>query len=221
MAKPIGEQKLASIVYKDFTFPFNPAKTSYKADRSYIKHKYPELDGTELEDLGINACVISGEGEFFGKDAYNNWRRLLQVYNEKGVGNVSHPIFTDVTRGLMVSLMANVEPTADYIRYTFDIVADTEPTINECLGRYIIVTSGSPNPPSGGTGVETSGGTSRGSKNEFVHTVVRGECLSVICARYASKYKTSISWKKIAKYNNMKNPNLIYPGDKIKIYYPT
>lgn len=217
MAQPLGKQKLASIVYKDFIFPFNPAKTSYKADRSYIKHKYPELEGTELEDLGVNACVISGEGEFFGKDAYRNWRKLLKEYKKKDVGSISHPIFTDVTRGLMVSLTANVEGRQDYISYTFEIVADTEPGIDECLGKYVVVTSGSPD--SGGGKNDSGGGASK--KGEFVHTVVKGECLSVICARYASKYKTTISWKKIATYNNMKNPNLIYVGDKIKIYYPT
>lgn len=220
MARPVGRQILASIVYKDFTFPNNPATTSYKIDRSYVKHKYPELSGAELEDLSPNACVISGSGEFFGPNAYSNWNQLLREYKKTGVGNVSHPIFTDITRGLMVSLTADVEPMPEYVKYSFEIIADTEPTINECLGRYISVLS-APIDTSGGGSGSGAGSGSGGAGGELVHIVVYGECLSVICARYAAKYGTVISWRKIATYNSMKNPDLIFPGDKIKIYYPT
>lgn len=206
--------KLAKITYKDFEFPYNPATTSYKIDRTYIKHKYLELAGNELEDFGPNACIISGSGEFFGDSAYSDWKRLLKEFKKGEVGSVSHPIFTDITRGLMTSLQATLEPREDYVKYSFEIIADTELSINETLGKYIQVISGGDS-ASGSGGGGTSGGGS------LVHTVVSGECLSVICARYATKFSTTISWKKIAEHNGMKNPNLIYPGDKIKIYYPT
>ena len=217
MAQPVGNQDLPSIVYKGFTFPYNPAKTSYKIDRSYVKHKYPELSGNELEDFGANACVISGEGAFFGKDAYTNWRKLLKQYKKKGVGTVSHPIFKDITRGMMVSLTGTVEPTFKYITYTFEIVGDTEPNIKDNKSATYV----SDPKPKKHTTKKKKKTNSTAKSNEFVHTVKSGECLSVICYRYAKKYGTTISWQAIAKYNNMKNPNLIYPGDKIKIYYPT
>lgn len=210
--------KLANITYKDFEFPYNPATTSYKIDRTYIKHKYPELSGNELEDFGPNACVITGSGEFFGKDAYSNWRKLLNEFKKGGVGSVSHPIFTDITRGLMTSLQASMEPRPDYVRYSFEIVADVEPLANETIGKYISIISGSSGTNSNSGG---SGNSDGGTNGELVHTVSSGECLSVICAKYASKFSTTISWKKIATHNSMKNPHLIFPGDKIKIYYPT
>ena len=208
----MAERRLASIVYKGFTFPHNPATTTYKIDRSYVKHKYPELAGGELEDFGPNACVISGEGEFFGTHAYSDWKRLLEEFKKSGVGSISHPVFTDMTRGLMVSLQASMEPRPNYVKYSFEIVADTEPSINECLGKYVQVVSATSS---------TSSASEKPVKKELVHTVVSGECLSVICARYATKFDTTISWKKIAVHNNMKNPNLIFPGDQINIYYPT
>lgn len=207
---------LSKIIYKDFEFPYNPANTSYKIDRTYIKHKYPELAGNELEDFGSNACVISGTGEFFGDDAYVNWNKLLKEFKKKGVGQVSHPIFTDITRGLMTSLRADVEPMPDYVKYSFEIVADTEPSLKESVSVKIVSNnSGDGNKNNGGSGSKSNG------SGELVHVVVKGECLSVICSRYAKKYNTTISWRKIAEYNKMKNPHLIYPGDKIKIYYPT
>lgn len=49
-------------------------------------------------------------------------------------------------------------------------------------------------------------------KNKILtYTVKKGDTLSAI----AAKYKTSVS--KLAKDNSIKNPNLIYPGQKIKI----
>lgn len=218
MGRPVGKQLLPSIRYKGFTFPFNPASTEYKIDRSYIKHKYPEIKGTELEDLGPNACVISGDGAFFGPSAYNNWDRLVREYKKGGVGSVYHPIFKDITRGLMVSLHAKVDPIPQYVSYTFEIVADTAPSVNECLGKYISVLSS----PVDTGGVDNGGsGGGNGNSGSLVHIVVKGECLSVICARYAAQFGTTISWRKIATHNNMKNPHLIFPGDKINIYYPT
>lgn len=47
--------------------------------------------------------------------------------------------------------------------------------------------------------------------NETVYTVVKGDTLSGI----ASKYKTT--YQKLAQYNNIANPNIIYVGQKIRI----
>lgn len=46
---------------------------------------------------------------------------------------------------------------------------------------------------------------------DIIYVVKTGDTLSKICARY------NVDWKIVAKYNNLKNPNLIYPGQKIKI----
>lgn len=45
-----------------------------------------------------------------------------------------------------------------------------------------------------------------------VYTVKKGDTLSEIAAKYGTSYQ------KIAKDNNIKNPNLIYAGQKLKIY---
>lgn len=49
------------------------------------------------------------------------------------------------------------------------------------------------------------------STSEKVHTVKPGETLSSIAKKYNTTYQ------KLVKYNNIKDPNLIYPGQKIKI----
>lgn len=59
----------------------------------------------------------------------------------------------------------------------------------------------------------TSSGSSEGSSGggETVYTVVKGDTLSGIAAKYGTTYQ------EIAKENGIKNPNLIYPGQQFKI----
>jgi hypothetical protein len=130
--------KLNQIRYKDFTFPHNPETTGFRCDRSYIKHKYPELSGSELEDFGANAIIITGDGYFFGENAYTDFHKLYKQYVRNGVGDFRHPVFTEVTRGLMTNLEGTISPEKDAIKYSFEIVADTKPNVNENLKAYAV-----------------------------------------------------------------------------------
>jgi LysM repeat protein len=49
------------------------------------------------------------------------------------------------------------------------------------------------------------------TSNDIIYTVVRGDTLSGIGARYG------VDYRKIAKDNNIANPNLIYVGQKLVI----
>lgn len=129
---------LTKIKYKSFTFPHNPETTSFRCDRSFIKHKYPNLSGNELEDFGVDAIVITGNGYFFGKNAYKQFRSLYKVFKSKGVGTFRHPIFTAVTRGLMVNLEGTVSPGGTAIKYSFEIIADTQPNVKENIKKYVV-----------------------------------------------------------------------------------
>ena len=140
-AKDLGKMK-----YKNYTFPYNPETTSMKCDRRFIKHKYPRLSGQELEDFGVDAMVITGKITFFGKrnssgevlDAYNEYKKLYQVYKERGVGDVSHPVFTQIKRGLMVNLECEVDAEVNCVHCTFEIVADTKPNVKENIKKYAV-----------------------------------------------------------------------------------
>lgn len=60
------------------------------------------------------------------------------------------------------------------------------------------------------TGGSTSGGGAT-SSNDTVYTVVAGDTLSKIAAKYGTTYQ------KLAEYNGISNPNVISVGQKIKI----
>ena len=55
----------------------------------------------------------------------------------------------------------------------------------------------------------TAGGA---GKKKTVYTVVRGDNLSKIAKRYGVTVKQLVEW------NNIADPNLIFPGQKIVIY---
>ena len=129
---------LNKIKYKDYTFPYNPATTGSKCDRAYVKHKYPDLAGNELEDFGVNAMVITGSGCFFGDDAYDEFNKLYKEFQKNGVGAFYHPIYKSITRGLMVSLESTVESNVNAIKYSFEVIADTVPDVVEHIEKYAV-----------------------------------------------------------------------------------
>ena len=47
----------------------------------------------------------------------------------------------------------------------------------------------------------------------FVYVIKKGDCLSVIAQRYGTTVKT------LCELNNIKNPNLIYAGNKLLVPY--
>ena len=58
---------------------------------------------------------------------------------------------------------------------------------------------------------EVSGGTYQGAC--FVYIVKSGDCLSVLANKYGTTVQTLVD------LNNIKNPNLIYVGQKLLIPY--
>lgn len=269
------KQKLNSMRYKSFVWDFNPATCTYSCQRTYVAHKYPELAGVELEDMDINEIVITGKGEFFGENAYSNWLKLNAEFKTFGPGPFYHPIFTDVTQGLMTKLQAEMEPRDDYVAYSFEIVSDmVVPTINTpsviesqdsnsgsdssrkiAVGDIVILTgrayydSYGSSPYSAykngvkytvtyvnykgthpiccgslgwarledvklvGSGApsDISSNIPSGNTNDIIYIVKSGDTLSGICIKYGA------NWKSVASYNGIKNPHLIYIGQKIRI----
>lgn len=266
-------QLLPAMRYKTFTFPNNPNTCKYSVDKTFAKHKYPELAGAEIEDMDPDAIVLTIDGEFFGDNAYLYWQQLVNVFNEHGVGEFYHPIYSDISTALMTKLSSTLEPRADYVSYSCefvvhdvipwvktlipddDVTDNSDISVNDTVNNRSIVVgdtvicngyayydSYGSNPHSAkmtnktmcvtyvnykGThpicvgcigwmrlqdvtlGSTTSAPTSDSGYQTYV--VKAGDTLSGIGARYG------VAWKDIATLNNIKNPNLIYVGDILKI----
>ena len=147
-----------------------------------------------LQDLGPAKRVMRGEGEFVGEGAYQEFKKLASVFYEDGPGLLVHPVW-QTSNAFFVELSLKQEPRADYVRYTFAFWEGYE---GHSTG--IQVSGGEkPSAPSGGGG-------------RVWHTVQRGETMWGI-ARDNGLSLTQL----IALNPQIKNPNLILVGEKVRL----
>lgn len=185
---------LAPMQYKGFVWPHNPRIYSIDYEREVAEHKVPF--GTYcLQDLGRRRRVMRGEGEFVGEDAYARFGALANTFYEEGAGQLIHPLW-QAASAYFVQLRLEQEPRADYVRYSFEFWEDTD--------RY-------------SRGVQTvSAGTSQSGGGEQAapryHRVVKGDTLWDLAR------SNGLTLEEIIAMNpQIKNPNLIYPGDEVRV----
>lgn len=103
--------------YKSFVWPNNPHACSLSLVRQVAEHKYPGGD-YHLESLGVGRRRLSGEGEFYGKDAYRTMKQLLTVFEQEGAGQLLHPVI-EINQAVFSELELLQEPREDYVSYRF------------------------------------------------------------------------------------------------------
>jgi spore coat assembly protein SafA len=184
---------LSPMRYKDYVWPHNPRVYAIEFERPVAAHKIP-FGTYVLQNLGRSFRVLKGEGEFFGEGAYEEFRRLGTLFYDEEPGLLLHPIWQEA-KAYFVSLHLNQEPTEDYVSYSFEFW--------ECFDEYEQTIK--PLAP-------------RETENAFearepaYYTVVSGDCLWNISLKYG------VALGELLKMNpQIKNPNLIYPGDQVRL----
>ena len=188
---------LTPMRFKDYTWPHNPETYIVEYRRQVAAHKVP-FGRYVMQDLGVTYRVLQGEGTFAGDDAYEQFQKLAAVFEEGGAGLLVHPIWQPA-RAYFVTLRLTEKPLPDYVRYAF--------TFWEDFGAY----------SSGLTLVQTdaasSGGSTGASQPETAAYIVKkGDTLWGIARQYGVTLSSLI-----AANPQIKNPNLIYPGDRVTI----
>lgn len=193
--------ELSPMKYKDFTWPHNPRTYTIDYRRSMAAHKVP-FGRYHLQDLGPACRVMKGEGEFVGPDAYDTFRTLASVFYSDGPGVLIHPVWQSANV-YFVELSLAQEPRRDYVRYTF--------TFWESFDGYEAYARSASSAPSaaGDTGEDAQAAS---PEREVWHTVAKGENLWKIARDYGAAL-TSV----IALNPQIKNPSLIYPGEKVRV----
>ena len=182
--------------FKNFVWPHNPRTYTITYERKMANYKVP-FGLYYLRSLGRTNRVLKGEGEFVGEGAYDKFKELATVFYEETPGVLVHPVWMTTT-AWMVGLKLEQEPRKDYVRYSFEFW-ETNPYISDVLTV------------SGSTAASEAGSTG-GAGEAVYHTVVKGESLWSIANTYEVSVSELVGWNP-----QIKNPNLIYPGDKVKV----
>jgi spore coat assembly protein SafA len=187
--------------YKDYTWPHNPEVYAVERQRRLVVHQI-RFGRCVIQDLGGMYRVLRGEGVFAGEGAYEQFRQLAEVFREGGAGILVHPVW-QTERAWFASLQVTEEPLPDYVRYSFEFWEDwagydgrmTEVDVSGTL-------------PQEDTAVDS--GTAK--QEQTVYLVRKGDTLWGIAKQYGVELTALI-----AANPRIKNPNLIYPGDRVNI----
>lgn len=192
---------LTPMRYKDYTWPHNPKVYSVERQRRLVVHPVP-FGRCVIQDLGGMYRVLKGEGEFVGSGAYEEFQTLAEVFQQDGAGLLVHPVW-QTERAWFAVLEVEEEPLPDYVRYRFEFWEDW--TGYDGGLREITAASGS---TAGNSGTASNAG----AKEATVYLVRKGDTLWGIAKRYGVTLTALI-----AANPQIKNPNLIYPGDRVTL----
>ena len=188
--------RLTPMRFKEFTWPHNPEVCTMEYRRRVAVHQVP-FGGCVMQELGSSYRVLKGEGVFAGEGAYQRFRELAEVFRSEGPGLLVHPVW-QTERAYFAALEAVEEPLPDYVRYRFEFWEDCGGGTGGLRKREEDVPGILPQTAeAAGTGV---------------YTVKKGDTLWGISKRYGKELSAVI-----AANPQIKNPNLIYPGDEVRM----
>lgn len=188
---------LSPMRYKGYTWPHNPRIYSIDFQRAMAAHKMP-FGRYQLQDLGMGHRVMKGSGEFVGPGAYEEFQRLACLFYEGGTGLLVHPLW-QAADAYFVALRLEQTPRPDYVRYSFEFWEE--------VGRYRGMVDQAAQPVQG-----SSGAAAQTAAQPEYHRVVKGDTLWGLAKKYGVDLK-----ELIALNPQIKNPNLIYVGQEVRV----
>ncbi len=181
---------LLAMRYKDFVWPNNPRTYTLACKRKTAAQTMP-MQGFVVQDLGRGYTTLRGEGEFFGTGAYDQFKRLMEVFEQDGAGVLIHPAWR-CSKALFTSLKLTQEPREDYVAYSFEFCEEQPAGLTEA-GRQLTEM----------TGLQERGLYHPMGAEETAWSVVR---------------KYLLTMTEFLRLNpQIRNPNDVQPGQKVRI----
>lgn len=188
--------ELSTMRYGEFQWPHNPRIYSMEYERVMATNKVP-FGQYFLQDLGRTRRVMRGEGEFVGESAHLQFGQLANAFYKGGANMLVHPLWMNAMV-YFVDLKVEQVPRPNYVKYAFTFWEATDFYQEEITIVEEVVDSG------------TDSGLLLGATTVSSHTVLSGQTLWGI----ANLYGMSLG-DLLALNTQIKNPNLIYPGDEV------
>lgn len=189
--------ELTPMQYKGYVWPHNPRTYTIRYERKVAVHKIP-FGRYAMQDLGLTRRVMTGEGEFYGPGAYDEFKKLATVFYQSGPGALIHPVWQSA-KAYFVDLALAQEPRKDYVRYTFTFWEDFEGYSQSLTAKTAV-------------GTATTTTTTTAAASGQYHTVVQGETLWAIAQTYGSTLG-----RLMVLNPQIKNPNVITPGQRVRV----
>lgn len=189
--------ELTPMQYKGYVWPHNPRTYTIRYERKVAVHKIP-FGRYAMQDLGLTRRVMTGEGEFYGPGAYDEFKKLATVFYQSGPGALIHPVWQSA-KAYFVDLALAQEPRKDYVRYTFTFWEDFEGYSQSLTAKTAV-------------GTTTTTTTTTAAASGQYHTVVQGETLWAIAQTYGSTLG-----RLMVLNPQIKNPNVITPGQRVRV----
>lgn len=184
--------------YKTYVWPHNPRVYAIEYKRSVAVKKVP-LGRYIMQDMGRSYRALRGEGEFAGDGAYAEFKKLAAVFYGGGAGLLTHPVWQEAT-AYFVGLELNQEPRADYVSYSFEFW--------EACADYD--TGAEAQSAASDTAASTAEPAAEERYGYF--TVRQGDTM------WAIANTRGLTLAELIEMNpQIKNPNLICVGDKVRV----
>ena len=195
--------ELTPMQYKGYVWPHNPRTYRITYQRQVAVQKVP-FGRYALQNLGMTRRVMEGEGEFFGPEAYDEFRKLASVFYQEGPGVLIHPVWQSA-RVYFVALALTQEPKQDYVRYTFAFWED------DSRYRQTLTPVGQKN-TSADRPVSAAPAGNGGAAGAAYHTVTQGETL------WGIAQSRGMTLGQILVLNpQLKNPNRVSVGERLRV----
>lgn len=189
---------LSPMRYKDYTWPHNPRVYEIEFERLMAVHKVP-FGQYMLQAMGRTNRILRGEGEFTGPGAYEEFKKLATVFYQNTPGLLIHPVW-QISNAYLVHLRLRQEPTENYVAYSFEFWE----SYDEYASGATLISQPS---------AETSGAASSSAQaEEQWYTAVSGDCLWNIARDHGLTLEALL-----ALNPQIKNPNLLYIGDRVRV----
>lgn len=200
---------IAQLKGKKFEYPiyFDLEESSQFAKGKSFCDSLVKTFCNELEKAGYWAGLYISRSPLqthLSSSVAKRYALWIAEYNDKCNYSGDYGMWQYSSKGKVSGVSGNVDMDYCYVDYPAKIKAAG-------LNGYKKATDTAAKTTATKTTVKKSTAKTESTKKTVVYTVKKGDTLSAI----AAKYKTKVA--KLVKDNGIKNPDLIYPGQKIKI----